>query len=59
LETVLARVRLAEPALALASLRGLIVIDEIQRMPELFTVLRPLADRPRNRASFLAHDSGT
>jgi len=53
LETAQARARLAEPELALASLRGLIVIDEIQRMPALFTVLRPLADRPRNRARFL------
>ena len=37
--------RLATPRLALDSLRGLIVIDEIQRRPDLFPVLRVLADR--------------
>ena len=35
--------RLAEPMLALKSLRGLVVIDEIQRHPDLFNVLRVLA----------------
>ena len=34
-----------EPELKLASLRGLVVIDEIQRRPDLFPVLRVLADR--------------
>jgi predicted AAA+ superfamily ATPase len=33
--------------LALGRLRGLIVLDEIQRRPELFPILRVLADRPR------------
>lgn len=37
--------RLDEPMTALQSLRGLIVIDEIQRRPELFPVLRVLVDR--------------
>jgi hypothetical protein len=37
--------RLAEPMTALAPLRGVVVIDEIQRRPELFPVLRVLADR--------------
>ena len=32
--------RLAEPELALAGLRGLVVIDEVQRCPELFAILR-------------------
>ena len=45
--------RLAEPKLALASLRGLVVIDEIQRRPDLFPVLRVLADRPDMPARFL------
>jgi uncharacterized protein len=53
LETATGRARLAHPELTLASLTGLIVIDEIQRQPELFAVLRPLADRPRPRARFL------
>jgi predicted AAA+ superfamily ATPase len=39
--------RLADPMLALEGLRGLIVLDEIQRRPDLFPVLRVLADRPR------------
>lgn len=37
--------RLTEPMTALAPLRGVVVIDEIQRRPELFPVLRVLADR--------------
>src|ERR1051325_6123697 len=45
--------RLAEPALALRSLKGLVVIDEIQRRPELFPVLRVLADRRPLPARFL------
>lgn len=44
---------LAEPKLALQGLRGLVIIDEIQRAPELFPVLRVLADRPDNAAQFL------
>jgi predicted AAA+ superfamily ATPase len=45
--------RLAEPMLALRDLRGLIVIDEVQRRPELFPVLRVLADRLERVARFL------
>lgn len=45
--------RLENPKLALESLRGLVVIDEIQRRPELFPVLRVLADRPGTPARFL------
>jgi predicted AAA+ superfamily ATPase len=37
----------------------LIVIDEIQRMPGLFEVLRPLCDRPRNPAKFLVLGSAS
>jgi predicted AAA+ superfamily ATPase len=39
--------RLDEPMLALESQRGLVVIDEIQRRPDLFPILRVLIDRPR------------
>jgi predicted AAA+ superfamily ATPase len=53
LETEQACARLATPELALADLRGLVIIDEVQRLPGLFTVLRPLADRPRTPAKFL------
>lgn len=45
--------RLANPELALSPLEGLIILDEIQRMPGLFPVLRVLADRPGTRARFL------
>lgn len=45
--------RLAEPDLALRPLRGLVVIDEIQRRPDLFPLLRVLADRRPLPARFL------
>jgi uncharacterized protein len=45
--------RLEDPETALGELRGLVVIDEVQRRPELFPVLRVLADRPRKPARFL------
>ena len=45
--------RLADPALALAPLRGLIVIDEVQHSEGLFRLLRVLVDRPDNPARFL------
>jgi predicted AAA+ superfamily ATPase len=44
---------LQNPLLALDSLEGLVVIDEVQRMPELFPVLRVLLDRPRHPARFI------
>lgn len=45
--------RLAAPMLALEPLEGLVVIDEIQRMPALFPVLRVLADRAGTRVRYL------
>ncbi len=45
--------QLESPVLALEPLRGLVVIDEVQRRPELFPVLRVLIDRPGARAKFL------
>ena len=45
--------RLAEPKLALSEHQGLIVIDEVQRRPELFPMLRVLADRPGTKTRFL------
>jgi hypothetical protein len=45
--------RLQEPMLALKGLKGLIVLDEVQRTPEIFPVLRVLADRPDAPARFL------
>lgn len=45
--------RLANPELVLSPLRGLVVLDEIQRMPGLFPLLRVLADRRGAPAKFL------
>src|SRR5438128_4183305 len=45
--------RLTEPDTALRPLKGLVVIDEIQRRPDLFPLLRVLADRKPLPASFL------
>jgi predicted AAA+ superfamily ATPase len=45
--------RLDEPMTALQNLKGLVVIDEIQRRPELFPILRVLADRVPLPARFL------
>jgi hypothetical protein len=45
--------RLSEPDLALRPLRKLVVIDEIQRRPDLFPLLRVLADRSPLPARFL------
>ncbi|MDY6972944.1 MAG: ATP-binding protein [Thermodesulfobacteriota bacterium] len=45
--------RLQNPELMLGGIQGLVVLDEIQVMPELFQVLRVLVDRPENRARFL------
>ena len=45
--------RLADPAFALRPLRGLVVLDEIQWRPDLFPLLRVLADRPDFPARFL------
>lgn len=41
------------PMTALQGLRGLVVIDEAQRQPKLFPVLRVLADRAGEPATFL------
>jgi len=51
--------RLSDPRLALGDLRGLVVIDEVQRAPDLFPVLRVLADRRPSRARFLVLGSAT
>ncbi|MBE7420342.1 MAG: ATP-binding protein [Ideonella sp.] len=45
--------RLADPLLALEGLKGIVVLDEVQRRPELFPVLRVLADRRPVRTRFL------
>jgi len=45
--------RLETPKLALETLEGLIIIDEVQRAPGLFEVLRVLVDRENNPGRFL------
>lgn len=45
--------RLSAPMRVLEELSGLVVIDEIQRRPDLFELLRVLVDRPQNPARFL------
>lgn len=51
--------RLADPMLALRDLRGLVVLDEIQRRPDLFPTLRVLADRARKPCRFLVLGSAS
>jgi predicted AAA+ superfamily ATPase len=51
--------RLADPMLALGSLKGLVILDEIQHRPDLFPSLRVLADRRPVRTRFLVLGSAT
>lgn len=53
LEDPVSLARLDEPRTALDPLKGLIVIDEVQRRPDLFPLLRVLADRRESRSRFL------
>lgn len=47
------RIRLEEPGLVLRDAKGLVVLDEVQHLPEVFRLLRVLADRPKRPARFL------
>ncbi|WKZ46941.1 MAG: ATP-binding protein [Anaerolineales bacterium] len=53
LEDPVSLARLEQPMTALQDLRDLVVIDEIQRRPDLFPILRVLADREDLPARFL------
>jgi len=44
---------LEPPMTKLKILQGLVIIDEVQRKPELFEILRVLADRPDSNTKFL------
>jgi uncharacterized protein len=44
---------LADPKTALASLKNIVVLDEVQRRPDLFPILRVLLDRSPLPAKFL------
>lgn len=45
--------RLSDPSFVLRTLKGLVVLDEIQLRPDIFPLLRVLADRPDTPAKFL------
>jgi hypothetical protein len=51
--------RLSDPLLALEPLRGLVILDEIHRRPDIFPTLRVLSDRPKNPARFLVLGSAS
>ncbi len=53
LEDPVVAASLEAPMSTLSSLRGLVIVDEAQRQPELFPILRVLADRVDNPAKFL------
>lgn len=51
--------RLDDPGLELRPLKGLVVLDEIHRLPDIFPLLRVLADRPGTPARFLVLGSAS
>lgn len=51
--------RLSAPLSVLQELAGLIIVDEVQRRPDLFELLRVLVDRPENPARFLVLGSAS
>ncbi|MFG0320081.1 MAG: ATP-binding protein [Planctomycetota bacterium JB042] len=51
--------RLSDPQLALERRKGLVVLDEVQRKPDVFETLRVLADRPRKPSRFLVLGSAS
>jgi hypothetical protein len=59
LESHVDRQRLQNPEMTLGALKGLVVLDEIQAMPELFGVLRVLVDRPGSTTRFLVLGSAS
>lgn len=59
LEAEVDRRRLETPEYTLGGLSGLVVIDEVQRRPELFETLRVLVDRPDHAARFLVLGSAS
>ncbi len=59
LESSADRARLADPLLALSEPTGLVVLDEVQRAPDIFPALRVLADRRPLRSRFLVLGSAS
>ena len=50
---------LSEPQLVLEDIEGLVVIDEVQRLPDLFPLLRVLVDRPGHQHRYLVLGSAS
>lgn len=59
LENPLSRTRLDKSMTALQDLRDLVIIDEIQRRPDLFPILRVLVNRTLQPARFLIFGSAS
>ncbi len=59
LEDEVDRRKLQDPGLVLRDLTGLVVLDEVQQLPEVFRLLRVLSDRPRTPARFLVLGSAS
>jgi predicted AAA+ superfamily ATPase len=59
LEDPISLARLEQPLTALGDLRGTVVLDEVQRQPELFPLLRVLADRSAAQTHFLVLGSAS
>lgn len=53
LESAIDQRRLETPEQALGRLSGLVIIDEVQRLPKLFETIRVLVDREENQTRFL------
>ena len=51
--------RLSDPMLVLKNLEGTVVLDEVQRYPGLFPILRVLVDRPDNPLRFIVLGSAS
>jgi len=47
------RAAMSTPEQTLSALEGLVIIDEVQRIPELFSILRPMVDRDPSPSTFL------
>lgn len=59
LESPRDQMRLSNPEMALGACRGLVILDEVQTRPDLFPVLRVLADRADTPARFLVLGSAS
>lgn len=59
LESAEDQARLQDPILALKNLEGMVVLDEIQKLPEIFETIRVLVDRPSGAGKFLVLGSAS